>query len=234
MIPAGQVTDGLVFYLDANDYAGTGDWTDPITSNAFSPVGSPTHGTDTAGGRYMDFTAGTGFAKSGFSGDISINNTTSARTAEVILRPRNSDYSNFFGAWGSGNFSFLLSGQTSSGQSLAIPLENFSTGAHSYAGGTTGTGTDYYHLFVRTVSATEGYLNVGSNEYANSNNIGPQAYPGNIISPNGKTVRIGTGNGGGCINAYIAVIRIYDKALSDAEVTQQLDYWSAQGLYTGL
>ena len=224
--PAGQVTDNLTAYYDANDYT-SGTWNDlsglgnHLTLNGATQGGSGTS-------KYFNINGG--------SNSAYINSLVAAPgyfqgacTLEFLYKPYSFACDRVAAIWGSGNTVFTIN----TGASYVVPVAAGYTTSANYPA--TMSTSNWYHI-ICTLSADGSsgtiYFN-GDGGTPYNNGPGPQTYPSSTPSDSGKRFFIGNYDSSNQGNFDIAQWRFYDAVLTSDQAAQQWTYWSAQG-YSGL
>lgn len=207
----GIVTDGLVFYVDAansNSYPGSGtDWADLSGSTTATLTNGPTYSSNNGG--YIDFDGSNDYVDvTGI--DVS---ALSAFTLEAWVYPTGTSDQSVFGQFGGGTNSFLLYwdvGDGALGFDFIIQDSTYRRIGTTIANGS----LNAWNHVVGTYSGSQLQL------YVNGSSIGTSSTGGTINNNSGFRLGADQSSGQRPLNGNIAAAKVYNKALSSAEVTQ--------------
>ena len=219
---ASIVTDGLLLNFDAATYSGTGNWIDSWTGVEAVPSNSPVWSPDNGGTFVLSapavqyFTVPWPTLYTTFTIDIWFNFTDNQVGAPCLISDE------FTGA----PFNFAIN---TSGNTLVTGWYTTNWGGQQAYQGTIPTDGSTWYNITMAVDTTnyKDYIN-GAVSYdpGGFSSIG-------ISSPNGSspTHQFYIGKRWDLtdtVNAKMAVVNIYDRALSDVEVTQNFDYYRSR------
>ena len=231
LIPASQVTANLQAYYDANNWS-SGLWVDEVNSNDLTLNGPSSTGTDALGGKYFHFNDGSNSAYKTNMPDIGYGLDGGGNfTFEMLVQFQGSPaWDRLAAFWGSGNFVFTINSNSTSFTPVFDGFSsNFSVSGVSFSAG------NWYHIISTFDSSNTQTLYINGSTIGSVNpTASPQTWPSSLSSGTGKTFAIGNYDSSNQGNFYMAMYRYYDKTLNGTEATQQMDYWSGLGLYTGL
>jgi hypothetical protein len=213
------VTDGLLLNFDAATYSGTGDWFDSVSGVPATPINNPVWSSDNGGIFTLSapsiqyFTVPWPTFQPQFTIDIWFNFTGQQPGSACLI---SDDFSGPF------NFTINAAGnQLQTGWYTTNWQGQYAT--NNVPTVLTHDGSTWYNI-IMAVGATEykDYIN-GVVSYA----------PGNFgggLAPNGSGTRhqfyIGhRWDNADTVNAKMAVVNIYDRALTDAEVLQNYNFY---------
>ena len=216
------VTAGMLLNFDAASYSGTGDWIDSYAGVPATPYNSPVWSSDNGGTFILSapsvqyFTVPWPTFQPTYTIDMWFNFTGNQPGAACLISDE------FTGA--PFNFTILAGGNT---LVTGWYTTNW-TGQQAYQGAIQTDGSTWYNI-VMSVGATE------YNDYINGTlSYGPGRYGIEVNgAPNGSSPsqRFFIGHRWDLpetVNAKIAVVNIYDRALTDAEVAQNFNYYRAR------
>jgi hypothetical protein len=220
--PPSIVTNGLLYNYDAATYSGTGNWIDSVQGAQAVPSYGPTwDGTaftlDRTSSQY--FTAPWPSFQPTYTVDVwfTMNGNQSSEAALIC--------DSFQG----GPMNFVICSGGSGGAVLDCGwfTTNWAYGQNSNPGGYTADGTTWYNL-IMAVSST------GVVDYINGavSNATQNPFNGGVSAPNGsgpdQVFWIGKSWSNQFYNGKVAVVNMYDRALSDAEVLQNFNYYRSR------
>lgn len=219
------VTNGLVFCLDAGDrnsYAGSGaSWNTLINSNNATLVGSPTFNSNNAG--YLSFaSASSQYATATTPGDLS------QWTVETFVR-FTSSFSTKVGSVITGQYNLSNKLNFSIGTNNAPTNYNIAVGFFDGSWHNT-TGVNYaLNTWFHIVGTYDGTT---IRQFTNGSQVDTLTYTGTPSS--GGELRINRRwddivSSGNLLDTNIGVIRIYNRALSSTEISQ--NYNAIKGRY---
>ena len=224
-VPEFNVVDnGLLLSYDAATYSGTGNWIDSVNGAQAVPINSPVWSSDNGGTFILSqpdqqyFTAPWPTFRPTYTIDMWFNFTASqVGDAPCLISDNFAGLINFTI---NANGNYLLTGWYSTNWNGQYATNNTQTAL-------THDGSIWYNITM-AVGATEykDYIN-GVVSYA-PGNFGPGG-----AAPNGssatQTFLIGKRwDGSETVNAKIAVVNIYDRALTDAEVAQNFAHYKSR------
>ena len=216
------VTDGLLLNFDAATYSGSGNWIDSYNGVNAVPINAPVWSSDNGGTFVLSapavqyFTVPWPTFQPTYTIDIWFNFTGNQPGAACLISDE------FTGA----PFNFTIN---ASGNTLVTGwyTTNWS-GQQAYQGAIPTDGSTWYNIVMAVDTATyKDYIN-GSVSYdpGSFSSIG-------ISAPNGSspTQQFFIGKRWDLtdtVNAKMAVVNIYDRALTDAEVAQNFNYYKSR------
>ena len=216
------VQSGLLLNFDAATYSGTGDWIDAANSVHATPYNTPVWSSDNGGiftlnsNNTQYFSVPWPTFQPTYTIDMWFNFTGNQPGDACLISDE------FTGA--PFNFTILAGGNT-------LVTGWYTTnwgGQQAYQGAIQTDGSTWYNI-IMSVGATE------YNDYINGTlSYGPGRYGIEVNgAPNGSSPsqRFFIGHRWDLpetVNAKIAVVNIYDRALTDAEVTQNFNYYRAR------
>ena len=216
------VTNGLLLNFDASTYTGTGDWIDSYAGVHATPINNPTWSSDNGGTFVLSQPAVQYFSvpwptfQPTYTIDMWFNFTGNQAGAACLISDE------FTGA----PFNFTIN---AGGNTLVTGwyTTNWS-GQQAYQGAIPTDGSTWYNI-VMSVGETE------YNDYINGAlSYGPGRYGIEVNgAPNGssptQTFYIGKRwDLTDTVNAKIAVVNIYDRALTDVEAAQNFNYYRSR------
>jgi hypothetical protein len=220
----GLITNGLILNYDASTYSGTGDWIDGISGVPAVPTNTPTWSSDNGGAFTLSspstqyFTVPWPTFQPTYTIDIWFNFTASQVGESPCLI--SDDFS------GAINFTINAAGN------YILTGWNPDNWPGQYA--TTNTPVEFTHNGTTWYNIT---MSVGATQYKDYIDGQVSYAPGNF-GPGG-TAPSGSGSAQqfyigkrwdltDTVNAKIAVVNIYDRALTDAEVEQNFNYYQSR------
>lgn len=219
--PASIVTNGLLYNYDATTYSGTGNWIDLVQGAEAVPTRSPTwDGTaftlDRTNGQF--FTAPWPTFQPTYTIDLWFTmNGSQAGEAALIC-------DSFQG--GPMNFVICCGGFGPTDLACGWFTTNWAYGQNSNPSGYIADNTTWYNLTM-SVSST------GVIDYINGavSNATQNPFTGGVSAPNGSAsglhqFYIGCSWSGQYYNGKIAVVNMYDRALTGTEVMQNFNYYN--------
>ena len=218
--PPGIVTNGLLLNFDAATYSGTGDWIDSANGVHATPYNNPTWSSDNGGTFVLSqpsaqyFTVPWPTFQPAYTIDIWFNLTDSQVGSSCLI-------SDEF----SGPFEFCI--QTTNNQIKTGWYPNNWEG--QFADNNIGApfihdGSTWYNITMAVPIAT------GYKDYINGTLSldQPGTTPPNASSPSQRFFIGHRWDLLETVNAKMAVVNIYDRALTDAEVAQNFNYYRAR------
>jgi Concanavalin A-like lectin/glucanases superfamily len=214
------VTDGLLLNFDAATYSGTGDWFDSVNGVAATPSNNPVWSSDNGGIFTLStpsvqyFTVPWPTFQPQFTIDIWFNLTASQTVDAPCLI--SDDFSGPFNFAINASGNYLQTGWYPTNWQGQFATNNIPTQF-------THDGSTWYNI-IMSVGATEykDYIN-GIVSYAPGNFGGGSAPTGN-----GARHQFFIGHrwdNADTVNAKMAVVNIYDRALTDAEALQNYNFY---------
>jgi hypothetical protein len=213
-----MVTTNLLFSLDATQYSGSGtswpDSTDHGTQNNFTLTGSPPYTSGSSG--YFNFTSGSTMRAQ--SANNLMKNNLAAYTKAILFQPPTliaPPGHAISSSSETGPFFAIVQGSATAGNSNSTAI--------TYTKSPNFSNTLWYYLIV-TFDST-----LGSNNwkfYLNGNATPVAQATSNTKNSNPATIQINASSNSNGFQGKIAVVQMWEKALTGSEVTQMYGLYS--------